>query len=86
MKSFLEKHAKNIIGVLNGWDRIVFRGTVRLVANLAGMNQYLSYLGILMKDFEQICARENRGPDPGLGRQGRTRRPAEPVSVLQPNR
>ena len=55
MKAFLEKHARNIIGVLSGWDRIVFRGTLRLVANLAGMNQYLSYLGILMKDFKQYA-------------------------------
>lgn len=55
MKSFIEKHAKNIIGVLSGWDRIVFRGTLRLVANLAGMNSYLSYLGILMKDFKQYA-------------------------------
>jgi hypothetical protein len=31
------------------------RGTLRLVANLAGMNQYLSYLGILMKDFKQYA-------------------------------
>jgi len=38
-----------------GWDRIVFRGTLRLAANLAGMNQYLSYLGILMKDFKQYA-------------------------------
>jgi hypothetical protein len=55
MKSFIEKHQKNIIGVLSGWDRIVFRGTLRLVANLAGMNSYLSYLGILMKDFKQYA-------------------------------
>jgi hypothetical protein len=37
MKSFIEKHTKNIIGVWSGWDRIVLRGTLRLVANLAGM-------------------------------------------------
>ena len=55
MNSFIEKHKKDIIGVLSGWDRIVFRGTLRLVANLAGMNQYLSYLGILMKDFKQYA-------------------------------
>jgi hypothetical protein len=55
MQSFMEKHKKHIIGVLSGWDRIVFRGTLRLVANLAGMNQYLSYLGILMKDFKQYA-------------------------------
>jgi hypothetical protein len=55
MQSFMEKHKNSIIGVLSGWDRIVFRGTLRLVANLAGMNQYLSYLGILMKDFKQYA-------------------------------
>jgi len=55
MKAFIAKHHKNIIGVLSGWDRIVFRGTFRLVANLAGMHQYLSYLGILMKDFKQYA-------------------------------
>ena len=55
MKAFIAKHHKSIIGVLSGWDRIVFRGTFRLVANLAGMHQYLSYLGILMKDFKQYA-------------------------------
>jgi hypothetical protein len=55
MNSFIQKHQKNIIGILMGWDRIVFRGTLRLIANLAGMNAYLSYLGILMKDFKQYA-------------------------------
>lgn len=76
MKSFIDKHKKDIIGVLSGWDRIVFRGTFRLVANLAGMHQYLSYLGVLMKDFKQYAqektaelirasvAKAERGADP----------------------
>ena len=55
MNSFIQKHQKNIIGVLSGWDRIVFRGTLRLVANLAGMNAYLAHVGILMKDFKQYA-------------------------------
>ena len=58
MNAFIEKHRKHIIGVLNGWDRIVFRGTLRLVANLAGMHSYLSYLGILMKDFKEYAQRK----------------------------
>ena len=58
MNSFIEKHAKHIVGVLSGWDRIVFRGTLRPVANLAGMNSYLSYLGILMKDFKEYTRRK----------------------------
>jgi hypothetical protein len=55
MNSFIEKHRKHIIGVLSGWDRIVFRGTLRLVANLAGMCSYLAYRSILMKDFKQYA-------------------------------
>jgi hypothetical protein len=55
MKSFLEKHAQNIIGVLSGWDRIVFRGTLRLVANLAGMYSYLAQRRILLKDFKEYA-------------------------------
>jgi len=55
MNAFIEKHSKSIIGVLSGWDRIVFRGTLRLVANLAGMNAYLCHIGILMKDFKQYA-------------------------------
>jgi hypothetical protein len=58
MKSFLEKHTQNIIGVLSGWDRIVFRGTLRLVANLAGLCSYLAYRGILLKDFKEYAQRK----------------------------
>jgi hypothetical protein len=58
MNSFIEKHKKNIIGVLSGWDRIVFRGTLRLVANLAGMCSYLAYRHILMKDFKEYTQRK----------------------------
>jgi hypothetical protein len=53
MKSFLEKHARDIIGVLNGWDRAVFRGTLRLVANVAGMRQYLWQCQVLLKEFTE---------------------------------
>jgi hypothetical protein len=55
MNAFIEKHKKHIIGVLSGWDRIVFRGTLRLVANLAGMYSYLAYRGILMEDFKEYA-------------------------------
>ncbi len=58
MKSFLDKHAQNIIGVLSGWDRIVFRGTLRLVANLAGMYSYLAHRKILLKDFKEYAQRQ----------------------------
>jgi hypothetical protein len=52
MNAFIEKHSKHIIGVLSGWDRIVFRGTLRLMAHLAGMYSYLRSRHILLKDFK----------------------------------
>lgn len=55
MNAFMEKHNKNIIGVLAGWDRIVFRGTLRLIANLTGMDKYLSMTGVLLKDFREFA-------------------------------
>jgi hypothetical protein len=53
MKSFLAKHSPDIIGVLNGWDRAVFRGTLRLIANVEMMMHYLWRCQVLLKDFTE---------------------------------
>lgn len=55
MNAFMKKHNKNIIGILSGWDRIVFRGTSRLIANVTGMDKYLSMAGILLKDVKDYA-------------------------------
>lgn len=51
MKNFLGMYAKSIVGAISGWDRIRFRGTIRWLANTAGINSYLSTRSILLKDF-----------------------------------
>lgn len=51
MKSFLEKYSKMIWGAISGMDRMYFRGTQRLLANTKGMTSYMSFRGILLKDF-----------------------------------
>lgn len=51
MKSFLQKHTDKIVGVLSGFDRLVFRGTLRQLAYLAGMKSYLWKRQVLLKDF-----------------------------------
>ena len=53
MHTFLHKHAANVIGVLNGFDRLVFRGTLRRLAFLEGMKSYLWAANVLLKDFGQ---------------------------------
>jgi len=42
-----------VTGVLSGFDRLVFRGTIRQLAYDDGMKGYLSYRRILLKNFGQ---------------------------------
>jgi hypothetical protein len=41
----------SVIGVLNGFDRLLFRGTLRRIASASGLSSFLSYTGVLLKDF-----------------------------------
>ncbi|NKB23513.1 MAG: hypothetical protein GKR87_03855 [Kiritimatiellae bacterium] len=51
MKTFMKLYDKHLRGSISGWDRISFRGTIRWLANLAGMRSYLGYKNVLLKDF-----------------------------------
>jgi hypothetical protein len=51
VEQFLSKHAGAVIGVLSGFDRLVFRGTLRMLAHRAGMVAYLWAARVLLKDF-----------------------------------
>ena len=51
MNALVTKNADHVIGVLSGWDRVVFRGTLRMLAFAGGMAAYLSRIGVLLKDF-----------------------------------
>lgn len=53
--SFIQQQAGRVWGVLSGFDRIRFRGTVRLLANVAGLRSFLSYRKVLLKDFCQFA-------------------------------
>src|SRR5687767_11675777 len=51
MDAFLQQHAGSVTGTLSGWDRLRFRGTLRMLANVTGMFRFLCYTGRLLKDF-----------------------------------
>ena len=61
MQQFIAKHPDQISGVLSGFDRLVFRGTLRSIAYARGMNQYLWNNNVLLKEFgshvEQVSRR-----------------------------
>jgi hypothetical protein len=51
MERFLERHQGRILGVLSGFDRMLFRGTLRSICHLTGMDMFLSSQRVLYKDF-----------------------------------
>jgi hypothetical protein len=51
MKSFIQRFGSKILGVLSGFDRIRFRGSLRLLSNVGGAGAWLHHKGILLKDF-----------------------------------
>lgn len=57
MEQFVAKHAGHVIGTLSGLDRLVLRGTLRMLAHRGGMMSYLSYMGVLLKDFGEHARR-----------------------------
>ena len=64
MEEFIKVHADCILGVLHGFDRLVFRGTLRSVSFDDGLAQYLNRQGVLLKDFDawaQACTRRLSG-------------------------
>ena len=71
----MELYQNKIMGAISGLDRIRFRGTVRWLANQRGLNTFMSYSHILLKDFsgwvERLTAQvrsscESRARDLGI--------------------
>lgn len=50
-ESFLTRFGQKITGVLSGFDRLLFRGSLRLLFQPNSMESYLATCGVLIKDF-----------------------------------
>jgi hypothetical protein len=51
LHEFIAKHQEQISGMLSGFDRLVFRSTLRPIAYAAEMARYLSANQVLLKQF-----------------------------------
>lgn len=51
MDEFTRRYEGQITGILSGWDRIRFRGSLRMLGHVGGMMTYLGQAGVLLKDF-----------------------------------
>ena len=54
MERFLEQHRERIIGTLSGFDRILFRGTLRSICYSKGMDRFLGAHHVLYRDFNKF--------------------------------
>ena len=52
MEGFVQRHRQDVMGALNGFDRIRFRRTRRLLACVGGMRSFLFRIDVLLKDFK----------------------------------
>lgn len=51
MRRFLDQHKERIVGVLSGFDRILFRGTLRCLDYQDGIEAFLATHRVLLKNF-----------------------------------
>lgn len=57
MERFLERQSSRVLGVLSGFDRVVFRGTLRSLDFVDGLGRFLGSQGVLYKDFGAFAER-----------------------------
>ena len=57
MNEFVQRHRAAVVGVLLGFDRLVFQGTLRSISYVEALNRFLSAHCILYRDFEAFVRR-----------------------------
>jgi hypothetical protein len=61
MERFLKRHESHIEGTIAGFDRILFRGSLRALEYTKGLEAYLSRQSILHKDFKEFAEQITQG-------------------------
>jgi hypothetical protein len=54
MQQFLERHSADVIGVLAGFDRVLFRGSLLTISHVQGMDRLLRVFKIPFTRYEQF--------------------------------
>jgi len=60
MDEFMERHGEDVTGILHGWDRVLFRGTLRSIAYQGGLEVFLRYHKVKLKDFGRWAEHKSR--------------------------
>jgi len=54
MNEFIRKHESKIVGTLSGWDRVRFRGTIRMLAAVPGLMSWLTENEVRLTGFKEF--------------------------------
>src|SRR5881296_2617733 len=54
--AFVGRHARDVIGVLHGWDRLRLQGTLRSLYYEPVMERYLKQAGVMWKEFKSFAS------------------------------
>lgn len=57
MERFVTRHGNRIVGILSGFDRVLFRGTLRSISYVEGLEKFLASQQVLYKDFSAYVQR-----------------------------
>lgn len=57
MERFMTRHRDRIVGILTGFDRMRFRGTLRSISYGQGLQKWLNARGVLLKEFGAFAER-----------------------------
>jgi len=60
MERFLKQYQSQITGVLSGPDRVLFRGVLRSISYVKGLEIFLSSIRVLNRDFMAYAARVSK--------------------------
>jgi len=55
MDAFIQRHQQDVIGVLSGFDRMRFRGTLRSISYAEGVDRFLGAVGVRYQDFKSYA-------------------------------
>lgn len=57
MDRFIQRHREKVTGILIGFDRVLFRGTLRTITYREGIEAFLNYHRVKLKDFGRWAER-----------------------------
>jgi len=55
MNAFLQQHARLVSGMISGWDRLRFRGTLMRICHPGGLSSFFHASGRLFKQFKEFA-------------------------------